>query len=370
MLVAGVALLSFLLSALLTPAVRRLARVRRWYDIPDARKIHTGLIPRLGGVAMFAAAGVAVLVALIVLPTLGFESPIEPRTALFILAGLVLVTGAGAIDDVINLRARTKFLFQVGAALLIAIGGIQIDSITLPYLGKVHFGVLAVPITVLWIVGLTNAVNFIDGMDGLAGGIAAFAATGMAVIALLQGQLVAAAMAFILLGALGGFLIYNLPPASIFMGDSGSHLLGFSLAILPLLGISKAASLGTLLVPLTLLLIPVLDIAAAIVRRTRARQPFWKPDRDHIHHKLLDLGLSDRKILVAVYSVCTYLAVVAVTAVILPRETELFLVLVVWAGILVAYGVLAYLRKQRASARAARRTADGSSDRVAGSQRS
>ena len=101
-----------------------------------------------------AAAGVAVLVALIVLPTFGVESPIEPRTALFILAGLVLVTGTGAIDDVINLRARTKFLFQVGAALLIAIGGIQIDSITLPYLGKVHFGVLAVPITVLWIVGL------------------------------------------------------------------------------------------------------------------------------------------------------------------------------------------------------------------------
>lgn len=358
MLVAGVALLSFALSALLTPAMRQLARIRRWYDIPDARKIHTGLIPRLGGVAMFAATSVAVLVALIVLPALGVEAPITPRTALFVLAGLVLVTAAGAVDDVNTLRARTKFLFQVVAALLIALGGIQIDSVALPYVGRVHFGVLAVPITVLWIVGLTNAVNFIDGMDGLAGGIAAFAATGMAIIALLQGQLIAAAVASALLGALGGFLIYNLPPASIFMGDSGSHLLGFSLAILPLLGISRSASLGTLLVPLTLLLIPVLDIAAAIVRRTAAGQPFWKPDRDHIHHKLLDLGLSDRKILVAVYSVCTYLAVVSVATVILPRETELFLVLVVWAGILVAYAVLAYLRKQRATARTLKRDAD------------
>ena len=365
MLVAAAALLSFLLSVVLTPAVRRLARVRRWYDIPDARRIHTGLIPRLGGVAMFAASGLTVVVALLVLPAFGVEAPITPRAALFALAGLVLVTGAGAVDDVINLRARTKFLFQVVAALLVALGGIQIDSIALPYIGRVDFGVFAVPITVLWFVGLTNAVNFIDGMDGLAGGIAAFAATGMAVIALLQSQLLAAAVAFALLGALAGFLVYNLPPASIFMGDSGSHFLGFTLALLPLLGISRAASLGTLLVPVTLLLIPVLDVAAAIVRRTRAGKPFWKPDRDHIHHKLLDLGLSDRKILVAVYGVCTYLAVVSVTAVILPSETELFLVLVVWAGILVAYGVLSYLRKQRASVRANRRAARAG-DSIAG----
>ena len=320
---------------------------------------------------MIGASGIAVMAALLVLPALGVAAPITLHEAMFVVAGIALVTGAGAVDDVINLRARTKFLFQVAAALLIAIGGIQIDSVSLPYIGRIHLGVLAVPITVLWFVGLTNAVNFIDGMDGLAGGIAAFAATGMAVIALLQGQLVTAVIALALLGALAGFLTYNLPPASIFMGDSGSHFLGFTLALLPLLGISRAASLGTLLVPVTLLLIPVLDVAAAIVRRTRARKPFWKPDRDHIHHKLLDLGLSDRKILVAVYSVCAYLAAVSITAVILPREMELFLVLVVWAGILVAYGVLTYLRKQRANAQAmAQRREVNESNSLAGGRRS
>jgi UDP-GlcNAc:undecaprenyl-phosphate GlcNAc-1-phosphate transferase len=359
---AATALVAFGLNAVLTPAVRALAHRRQWYDIPDERKIHTGLIPRLGGAAMLVSALLAATLVVLALPLLGITAPVGLRAALFAVAGIALVTAAGVVDDIISLRPRTKFVFQIAAALVITMGGIQVDSIALPYVGRVEFGVFAVPITVLWFVSLTNAVNFIDGMDGLAGGIAAFAATGMAVIALLQGQFVTAAIAFALLGAIAGFLIYNLPPASIFMGDSGSHFLGFTLALLPLLGISRAASLGTLIVPITLLLIPVLDVAAAIFRRLRMGLPPWQADREHIHHKLLDLGLSDRKILVSVYSVCAYLAIVSVTVVVLPRETELFLVLVVWAGILVAYAVLAYLRNQRARAQSRGGRAAGASD--------
>ena len=157
-------------------------------------------------------------------------------------------------------------------------------------------------------------------------------------------------MALALVGALGGFLLYNWPPASIFMGDSGSHLLGFALAILPLLDIGGAATLNTLVVPATLVLIPIVDCGAATVRRIRQRRSVGSADTDHIHYVLRALGMSDRKILLAVYSVCGYLAVVAITTTVLLRGAAIYLFVVSWAGVLLAYGILVTLhahRKQR-----------------------
>ena len=334
-------------NSVLTPLVTRLAHRYKWYDIPDSRKLHTGLIPRIGGLAMFVSLALAATLGVAALPAVGIElaAPIMPLLAAA--GGVAMIFGVGLFDDFIPLRARTKLLLQIVAAAIVAGGGIRIDSISVPLLGRLEFGVVAIPLTVFWIIGMTNSLNLIDGIDGMAGGITAFAAAGMTLIAVLQGNVLTAVVAVALFGAVCGFLLFNWPPASIFMGDSGSHLLGFTLAILPLLGISGAATLGTLMVPMTLVLIPILDCAAAVVRRIRQRRSLGAADNDHIHYILRALGLSDRKILLAVYAVCAYLTVVSIATAVLLRETAIYLLLVTWAGVLLAYGVLVSVQSQR-----------------------
>ena len=348
---AAVVVVAWLANSLLTPMVTRLAHRHKWYDIPDSRKLHTGLIPRIGGLAMFVSMALAAALGLVLLALLErlATAPAGPLVAAA--AGVVMIFGVGLYDDFVPLRARTKLFLQVFAATIVAAGGMRADTIAIPLLGVLDLGGMAVPLTVFWIVGMTNSVNLIDGIDGLAGGISAIAAGGMAVIALLQGQLLTALVALALFGALGGFLLHNWPPASIFMGDSGSHLLGFSLAILPFLDIGGAATLHTLAVPATLVLIPIVDCGAAAVRRIRQRRSVGSADTDHIHYVLRDLGMSDRKILLAVYSVCGYLAAVAITTtVLLPAllpGAAISLFMVSWAGVLLAYGILVTLHNHR-----------------------
>ena len=347
---AAVVVVAWLAGGVLTPLVTRLAHRYKWYDIPDSRKLHTGLIPRIGGLAMFLSMALAAacgFAALTLLERLA-AAPVGPLAAAA--AGVAMIFGVGLYDDFVPLRARTKLFLQAVAATIVAASGMRVDTIAIPLLGDLNLGGMAVPLTVFWIVGMTNSVNLIDGIDGLAGGISAIAAAGMAVIALLQGQLLTALVALALFGALGGFLLYNWPPASIFMGDSGSHLLGFALAILPFLEIGGAATLHTLVVPATLVLIPIVDCGAATVRRLRQRRSVGSADNDHIHYVLRALGMSDRKILLAVYPVCAYLAVVAITTTVLLRGAAIYLVMVSWAGVLLAYGVLVAVhshRKQR-----------------------
>ena len=349
---AAVVVIAWLVNGLLTPAVTRLAHRHKWYDIPDSRKLHTGLIPRIGGLAIFVSMALAIGLGCTGLDLLDRLAPTPPVPLIAAAVGVAMIFAVGLYDDFVPLRARTKLLLQVIAATVVAASGMRVDSIAIPLLGNLHLGGMAVPLTVFWIVGMTNSVNLIDGIDGLAGGISAIAAAGMAIIALLQGHLLTALVALALFGALGGFLLHNWPPASIFMGDSGSHLLGFALAILPFLDIGGAATLGTLVVPATLVLIPIVDCGAATVRRIRQRRSVGSADTDHIHYVLRALGMSDRKILLAVYSVCGYLAVVAITTTLLLRGTALylFMFMVSWAGVLLAYGILVALhahRKQR-----------------------
>jgi len=237
------------------------------------------------------------------------------------------------------------------AAIIVTAGGFLIRSITLPYLGGLALGLFAYPITVLWLVGISNAVNLIDGMDGLAGGISAFAALSMGIIALIQGAAVTSVLCFALFGTILGFLVFNFPPAKIFMGDSGSLFLGFCLAAFPLVGgISKVSAFGTLLVPVTLLTIPILDISTSVIRRLRNKVSIIHPDKEHIHHKLLNMGLNQRQILWVLYGFSLYLSVVAITSVILPREVNVYLILVVWGGSLLGYGLLYYVNTRQRSA--------------------
>ena len=186
-------------------------------------------------------------------------------------------------------------------------------------------------------------------MDGLAGGISSFAALSLGIISLIQGRLPTAIISFSLFGSIIGFLRYNFPPAKIFMGDSGSMLIGFTLAVIPLTGISKAASLGTLIIPITLLTVPIIDIVSAITRRLLNKRPIISPDKEHIHHKLLDMGMSEKKILTIIYGFCLYLSIVSITSVILPKETNVFLILVVWIGSMLGYYFLDASKTKKAA---------------------
>ncbi len=358
---ASAAIAAFCCNALLTPLIIRLSHKFKWYDIPDKRKIHKGLIPRLGGVGIFLS---VVFISLIFSGVFG--SAIENKgffqiRYLALLAGMTIVHLIGLVDDFRSVRALPKLLIQTFAAATVAAGGFLIDTIPIPYIGTLHLGLLAYPVTVVWIVAILNALNLVDGLDGLASGIAGFAALSMGIIALLQGNPTAALLAFVLFGSVSGFLTYNFPPAKIFMGDSGSYFIGFSLAVIPLLGISKAASLGTLIIPVTLLTIPIIDTLAAIIRRLRRGRSIAAPDKDHIHHKLLDLGLGERKILFFVYGFCLYLSIVSVSSVALPQQANVYLILVVWAGSLLGYYFLDIFKEKKKASSAENRDQDRSS---------
>jgi UDP-GlcNAc:undecaprenyl-phosphate GlcNAc-1-phosphate transferase len=329
------AVLSMILSLAAMPLILRLAHRRKWYDPPNGRKIHTGLIPRLGGLGMFLSflPAAAVTPPLVSLLSGGRIALAWELRYLPLLLGIGLVHAVGLFDDFRSVAALPKFGLQLLAAAIITSGGFLIRSITIPYVGVFRLGVFAYPLTVFWIVAISNALNLIDGLDGLAGGIAAFACLFMGAIALIQGADMTAVACFALLGATVGFLAFNLPPARIFMGDSGSLFLGFTLAVLPLMGgMSKASAFGTLLVPITLLTVPILDTFTAIVRRLRKRISIIQPDKEHIHHKLLAMGLSERQILGLLYGFSIYLGVVSVTSVILPQAANVYLILVVWVA--------------------------------------
>lgn len=341
------------LNLVVIPTILRLAHRFKWYDLPDHRKIHTGLIPRLGGPGMYLSFLCVALLTPILVTLITGGTVTVGYTLRFIalFLGVSLIQAIGLIDDFRPIKALLKFFLQMLAAIIVTAGGFLIRSVTLPYLGSLGLGLFAYPITVLWLVGISNAVNLIDGMDGLAGGISAFAALSMGIIALIQGSTVTSVLCFALFGAILGFLVFNFPPAKIFMGDSGSLFLGFCLAVFPLVGgISKVSAFGTLLVPVTLLTIPILDISTSVIRRLRNKVSIIHPDKEHIHHKLLDMGLNQRQILWVLYGFSLYLSVVAITSVILPREVNVYLIFVVWVGSLLGYGLLYYVNTRQRSA--------------------
>lgn len=345
----GIFALFFSLASM--PFIIHISHKFSWYDRPAKRKIHKELIPRLGGVGIF----LAFLLSIVLVPlvfNLFFDNALPHFLDLKYVGVFIsfsLIYFLGLLDDFYDLRAFLKLLIQICAAAIVTISGFAVSAISLPYVGEINLGILKYPITILWIVGITNALNLVDGMDGLCGGITAFAALSMGVISLIQPnmQVLPAVMSFALFGAVVGFLKYNFPPAKIFMGDSGSLFLGFILAMLPLVGISEAASVTSLLVPITILMVPIIDTAAAIIRRVKLKKSIASPDKEHIHHKLLALGLSEKKILFVIYLICAYLSTIAITSVKLPEEIPVYLTLIVWLGLLFGYGLLNLIQSKK-----------------------
>ena len=298
---------SLLASLILTYVVRNRAARLRLFDPTDERKLHTRQIPRVGGIAIVGAVflSIALLVSLA-----GFEgSNITGRKLLTILIGGAATHLLGLYDDLRQMRARYKFAVQIAIAAGIFVAGVHIDTVSLPFVGIVELGrVAGLLFTIFWFVGLTNAFNLIDGLDGLASGAAMFALTTMFVVATMNGQAGAALVTIALAGATLGFLRYNFHPASIFLGDSGSLFLGFMLAGIGAISSQKGSTVVAIAIPLVSLGLPVLDTSLAIIRRFLRGQPIFSADRGHIHHRLLSFGHSPRKVALLMYGGCALLA--------------------------------------------------------------
>jgi len=280
---------SGVVSLLLTPMVRRLALAQGWIDKPDARKIHKGTsTPRLGGLAILAGFGTAAVFCSLVLPECPFSEYREQLVWFAVGLGIICLTGM--IDDIRGLSAFVKLGGQLAAACAVTFGGgLRIAELSNPFGGVLNLHPLAIPLTLLWIVGITNAINLLDGLDGLAAGVAAIVLTTIAVGSMRQGTpsvgiaVIAAAMA----GGAVGFLPYNYHPASIFMGDTGSLSLGFALGTISTFGFAKATVGTALLVPVIAMAVPLIDTTLAIVRRAVQRKGLFRADKGHIHHRML-----------------------------------------------------------------------------------
>jgi UDP-GlcNAc:undecaprenyl-phosphate GlcNAc-1-phosphate transferase len=306
--------LALVASCLLTPLIRSVAFAQGFVARTGGRHIHAGRIPRIGGIALALGWGLALL-AFLPLSSVGTHALEQSRNQFFgILAGALFLCVIGAVDDIRGLRVHQKLAAQIGVAMLAYACGVRVEAILLPFVGTLSMGVFALPVTVLWVVGITNAVNLIDGLDGLAAGVSLFAAVTGLVVAVQNGSLLIALSLSALIGVLVGFLFYNWNPARVFMGDSGSYFLGYVLATTSLAGSvqQKASTAVSLLIPMVALGLPIFDTLFSMLRRFLERRPIFSPDQGHIHHRLLELGLTHRRAVVVLYGVSIAFACCAV----------------------------------------------------------
>ncbi|CAM5191700.1 UDP-GlcNAc:undecaprenyl-phosphate GlcNAc-1-phosphate transferase OS=Ureibacillus acetophenoni OX=614649 GN=SAMN05877842_101160 PE=4 SV=1 [Ureibacillus acetophenoni] len=280
-------------------------------------------MPRLGGLAIYLSFVIGLLI-------LRPES--EYTIAIVLAATIIIITGI--LDDMYEISAKAKMLGQLVAALIIVFyGDIQIDMINLPFGGEMDFGLLSIPLTILWIVGITNAINLIDGLDGLAAGVSTIALITLSTMAFIMGNnpfvlAVAALLAFSTLG----FLVFNFHPAKIFMGDTGALFLGFMIAVLSLLGF-KNVTVVSFIIPVIMLGVPISDTFFAIVRRLRNGQKWSDPDKSHLHHRLIDIGFSHRQTVLIIYGIAAMFGLFAI----------IFSMAKIWGAILLVTVILVAL---------------------------
>lgn len=301
-------------SLVLTPLIRRLCQRFNLLDVPlDGRRLHNTAVPRLGGVAIYMACAVG----LSVLPFVDnlLTQTLRGYTAeiLVALVPATLVLFFGVYDDLRSTRAAVKFTALGLIATLFFIMGGRVEGLSIPFLGSVHLPlIVSYGVTVLWLVGIANAFNLIDGMDGLASGAALFSSLVILTISFVQGQPLMIVFSLTLCGALAGFLRYNFNPASIFLGDSGALFVGFTLAALSVLGSQKATTTVAVVIPLLAFGLPVVDTGVTIARRLISRKPVFEGDNEHIHHMLIARGWSQRRAALVLYAACAAFSLVAI----------------------------------------------------------
>lgn len=306
---------TFVICLILTPIVIKLCRKYNIVDIPkDSRRVHSKPMPRIGGVAIVT----SMLIGFFIYYLLTKDIPsiaLNEKFLGYIIGGLIIAT-MGLIDDLVNLRARYKFFFQLAAGLVVYYFGIRITGIKIPFIypDMIDFAWwIDLPLTLLWIIGVTNAINLIDGLDGLAAGITAISATSLLIIFIAtSASLEAIIISAVLVGAVLGFLPYNFNPAKTFMGDVSANFLGFTMAVVSILGFAKGYTMIAIIAPVLVLGIPIFDTVFAMVRRFLKGQPMLKPDGGHIHHRLIKRGFSQRQAVILLYTITTLLCMLAV----------------------------------------------------------
>lgn len=306
----GIVVLPFIISTLIsfiaTPIMRKIAIKVGAVDIPkDERRVHKKGIPYLGGVAIYLGVIITMLIYL----------PINNVTNLAVILGGTIIMISGLIDDFKDLSPKIKLIIQIVAGIILVLGDVKIEFITNPFSGTgelINLGILSIPITIFWVVGITNTVNLIDGLDGLSAGVAGISSLSLMFVANKFGYLEIAIFAAILAGGCLGFLPYNFNPASIFMGDAGALFLGFMLAAISIEGVMKSAATIAVVVPIIILGIPIFDTTFAIFRRILNGQHPMQADKGHLHHRLLNRGYSQRKTVLILYAISAFFGVFAV----------------------------------------------------------
>lgn len=299
-------LVAFAVSFAATPPVKKFAEKVGAIDVPkDSRRVHTHPIPRMGGLAIF----IGFIIGIILFADI-------TRQLRGILLGSVIIVACGAVDDVTPLRAWVKLLVQILAAVVAVSNGVVVEVFMNPNIFAENealiLGALSIPVTIIWIVGITNSVNLIDGLDGLAVGVSTISSVTMFVVALLVSESNVAVVLAALMGACLGFLPYNRNPAKIFMGDTGALLLGYVLATVSVVGMFKFYAVVTFVVPILALALPLFDTICAFFRRLLKGQSPMHADRGHLHHRLIDMGLSQKQAVAVLYSVSAVLGLIAV----------------------------------------------------------
>jgi len=290
---------------LLTPLVRNFARDHGWVDRPDGRrKLHITPVPRLGGVAVFAAFALTCAL-LVALERVGaIADHISGTAYLHLLIASAAVAAVGMVDDITGVRPVAKLVVQAAAGLYLYFNGYQMNALSNPLSGEsLELGVFSAPLTVIWFVGMSNAFNLIDGLDGLAAGIGLFSTTTLFIACVINERWEIAVIAAALGGALLGFLRYNFNPASVFLGDSGALFVGFALAAIAMRGSMKSSAAIAVVAPVMALAVPILDAGIAVVRRFVRGDDLFRADGDHIHHRLLRMGLTPRRVVAVMYAV-------------------------------------------------------------------
>ena len=316
-----------------TPLVKALSVKVGAVDVPkDGRRMHDHPIPRMGGLAIFFGFVAAMLLMV----------PLDTERKGMLL-GAVIIVVLGIFDDIYALPAKPKFLVQIAAALIAVLAGNRIEVLSNPNIFSPNpyweLGMLSIPVTVVWILAITNSVNFIDGLDGLACGVSTISAATMLVIALLVSERDVALMMAALVGACMGFLPYNFNPAKIFMGDTGSTFLGFIMATMSVEGMFKQYTIISFVVPFLMLGLPIFDVCFAVVRRVSHGQSPMQPDRGHVHHRLIDMGFSQKQAVGVLYVISAILGLSAVVLTAGGAEKAMIFLLAMAAAAVIAWKV-------------------------------
>jgi UDP-GlcNAc:undecaprenyl-phosphate/decaprenyl-phosphate GlcNAc-1-phosphate transferase len=295
-------IIALVVTVIATPLVKKLAFKFNVVDKPNEdRKVHKKTMPYLGGLAI----------------ALGFFAgyiylypKVQFMPAFIIGALLIIITGV--VDDKYKMSAKYKLLMQILVAVIVVSSGVSIDFIQVPYIGQISFGWWGYPLSILWIVGVTNAINFIDGLDGLATGVSSIALIAIMVMGILNGQVAAIGLSVILLGGTLGFLFFNIHPAKIFMGDAGSMFIGYTMAVISILGLFKSLTFFSIIIPIIVLAVPIFDTSFAIIRRIATGQKISTPDRLHLHHCLMNMGFSHRTTVFIIYGISATFGIAAI----------------------------------------------------------